>query len=386
MTNTSFLNTLQLELDGFKAKGLYRELPLLKRQGTMIRNHCQPMINFSSNDYLGIAEDAQLRQAFLKTIHRNTAYFSASSSRSMTGNFPQFNLIEGRLSNLFGSESALVFNSGYHMNTGILPAVTNAATLILADKLVHASLIDGIRLSKGKFIRYPHADYDRLEQFVEANSAFFSQIIIVTESIFSMDGDVTDLRRLVKIKQNFSNVLLYIDEAHAFGVRGRQGLGCAEEQDCIAEIDFLVGTFGKAIGSVGGYIACSRLLRDYLVNKMRTLIYSTALPPINLLWSLFVLDRLPSLQNRRKRLQENSALLSSQLKDKGYHSDSGSHILPIMIGDSKSATQKAEMLQKSGFYLLPVRPPTVPAGSSRLRISLTSAITAIQINSLIEHL
>lgn len=176
----------------------------------------------------------------------------------LTGNCAIYDDLENQLSIMFNAESAVVFNSGYHMNIGILPAVTDTNTLILADKLIHTSLIDGIRLSKGKCIRYRNADYEQLEKLVETYSNQFEQIIIVTESIFSMDGDVTDLRGLAGLKQKYPNVLLYIDEAHAIGVRGHLGLGCVEEQGCIAEIDFLVGTFGKAFGSTGGYIVCRR--------------------------------------------------------------------------------------------------------------------------------
>ena len=182
------------------------------------------------------------------------------------------------------------FNSGYHANTGILPAVSNAQTLILADKLVHASLIDGIRLSSAKCIRYRHNDASQLQRLVSENHNLYAQIIIVTESIFSMDGDKADLCALVRLKKSYSNVLLYVDEAHAFGVRGEKGLGCAEEQDCINDIDFLVGTFGKAIASAGAYIVCRQVIREYLINKMRTFIFTTALPPVNIQWTAWVLQ------------------------------------------------------------------------------------------------
>ena len=199
-----------------------------------------------------------------------------------------------------------------------------------------------------------------------------------------MDGDEADLRRLVTLKQQYDNVLLYVDEAHAVGVRGMHGLGCAEEQDCVADIDFLCGTFGKALASVGGYIVCSKTIRDYLINKMRTFIFTTALPPVNLLWTFFILEHLNSFSFRRERLKKISSLLKDALVKKGYACPSTSHILPMTIGDSGDTVLKADFLQCKGFYALPVRPPTVPEGTSRIRFSLTADITEEEIKSLIE--
>ena len=169
-----------------------------------------------------------------------------------------------------------------------------------------------------------------------------------------------------------------------YGVRGIHGLGCAEEQDCVADIDFLCGTFGKALASVGGYIVCSKTIRDYLINKMRTFIFTTALPPVNLLWTFFILEHLDSFSFRRERLKRISSLLKDALVKKGYACPSTSHILPMTIGDSGDTVLKADFLQRKGFYALPVRPPTVPEGTSRIRFSLTADITEEEIKSLIE--
>ena len=206
------------------------------------------MLNLSSNDYLGLAADKELRREFMETLDEEDFLFSSSSSRLLTGNFDICTRLEDKLAGLFRAESALVFSSGYHMNAGILPAISDSHTLILADKLVHASLIDGIRLSPAHAIRYRHQDYGQLESLVDKYRKEYERIVIVTESVFSMDGDVTDLRRLVSIKRlSPQQILLYVDEAHAIGVRGRNGLGIAEEQGCVPEVDFLCGTFGKAM-------------------------------------------------------------------------------------------------------------------------------------------
>lgn len=374
------------ELTLLENKNNLRRLPVVRHSGREVEVNGNVMLNLSSNDYLGLAVHLPLRTEFMHSLSPETFLPSSSSSRLLTGNFDIYTRLEEVLARMFKKESALVFNSGYHMNTGILPAMSDARTLILADKLVHASIIDGIRLSAAKCIRYRHNHYEQLEQLLASHHAGYDKIIIVTESIFSMDGDEADLRRLVTLKRQYNNVLLYVDEAHGVGVRGAHGLGCAEEQDCVADIDFLCGTFGKALASVGGYIVCSRTIRDYLVNKMRTLIFTTALPPVNLMWTLFVLEHLDSFNIQRQQLQQISSLLKAALMKKGYDCPSSSHILPMTLGDSGETVLKAEALQRKGFYALPVRPPTVPAGTSRIRFSLTAAITEEEIRNLIEAL
>jgi 8-amino-7-oxononanoate synthase len=374
------------ELAALSASGNLRRLPEGRHEGRYIQVDGRRMLNLSSNDYLGLAAERELRQEFLATLTPDTFMPTSSSSRLLTGNFDVYTRLEHRLAELFGREAALVFNSGYHMNTGILPAVSDAHTLILADKLVHASLIDGIRLSAAKCIRFRHNRYDQLEQLLATHAADYTRVIIAVESIYSMDGDVADLRRLVALKRQYPGVMLYVDEAHGIGVRGPKGLGVAEEQGVVADIDFLCGTFGKALASVGGYIVCSQLVRDYLVNKMRTLIFTTALPPVCLEWTLFILNRLDRILERRQHLALISAMLRDALVERGYDCPSASHIVPMTIGPSDATILEAEQLQRLGFYVLPVRPPTVPEGTSRLRFSLTAGVSEEEVRELIQSL
>lgn len=375
---------IEKELADLANKNNLRRLPDTCHCGKEVSVDGRRMLNLSSNDYLGLATDVSLRAEFLQQLTPESFLPSASSSRLLTGNFDIYTRLEELLARKFGRESALVFNSGYHMNTGILPALSDARTLILADKLVHASLIDGIRLSAARCIRYRHNHYEQLEQLLRVHHDEYDRIIIVTESIFSMDGDEADLRRLVELKRRYENVWIYVDEAHGVGVRGAHGLGCAEEQGCMADIDLLCGTFGKALASVGGYLVCSKVVRDYLVNRMRTLIFTTALPPVCLMWTLFVLERLDAFAARRRHLKRISAILKEALQERGYHCPSTSHILPLTTGDSGAAIRRAEELQRKGFYALPVRPPTVPEGTSRIRFSLTAAITEEEIKQLVK--
>ena len=377
------MDFMQQQLQQLETASNLRHLPALIHDGRDVILNGQRMLNLSSNDYLGLAADRGLREEFLETLTPDTFLPTSSSSRLLTGNFTGYTELEQELARLFGTEAALVFNSGYHANTGILPAVSDAQTLILADKLVHASLIDGIRLSAARCIRYRHNDLAQAGRLVEEHHQAYSRIILVTESIFSMDGDEADLRALVALKKRYDNLLLYVDEAHAFGVRGPHGLGCAEEAGCIGDIDFLVGTFGKAAASAGAYIVCRQVVRDYLINRMRTFIFTTALPPVNITWTLFIVRKLADMHERRAHLAHIGRLLRDALTARSYTCPSTSHIVPLIVGPSADTVLRADQLQRHGFYALPVRPPTVPEGTSRIRFSLTADVREDEILRLI---
>ena len=383
----SLLDHYAEQLDQLKQQGNFRQFTANQQQGKWITIQDRTMLNLASNDYLGLAADLSLREEFLDTLKIERALFSSSSSRLLTGNFAEYEQFENSLSKVFG-RAALLFNSGYHMNIGILPALADSKTIILADKLVHASMIDGIRLSNAQYVRYRHNDLQHLEQLLQKyhQDEQIERIIVVTESIFSMDGDETDLAALAQLKQRFAKTMLYVDEAHAIGVRGGQGLGCAEQYGVLDQIDFLVGTFGKAIASVGGYIICDSIMRDYLINKMRPLIFSTALPPISMAWSDFIFNKVLNMQQQRQHLAEISQYLQQAVIAKGFSSPSSSHIIPIILGESQAAIEKARYVQQQGFYAMPVRPPTVPQNSSRLRISLTALVQKNELQQLVECL
>lgn len=380
-------NPFAQTLSALKQQGQLRSIPSLQHQGKYIIHKGKTLLNLSSNDYLGLAADESLRYAFLQQYGENLPLFTSSSSRLLTGSFPIYEELEQLLSQRFGREAALIFNSGYHANIGILPAIANKKTLIVADKLIHASLIDGIRLSEAKWLRYRHNDLSHLHEILEKNHQQFDRLIIVTESLFSMDGDSADLLGLVALKQHYPNVLLYVDEAHAIGVYGEQGLGLAEQLGCVQEIDFLVGTFGKALASMGAYLLCDQVMRDYLINTMRPLIFSTALPPFNVAWTHFLLEKLPDFRPHRQhlaRLSQQLRLFLSEQMD--LPMPSNSHIVPYLVGDNARTVQLAQHLQQQGFYCLPIRPPTVPQGTSRIRLSLTADMCNEELQSLISCL
>ena len=317
-------------------------------------------VNLSSNDYLGVSK---------KNIPRPKGNaFGSGSSRLLTGNFCEYEALENELEKLYG-RSSLFFNSGYHANIGILSALAGKGDLIISDKLNHASIIDGIRLSNADHVRFKHNDYKHLIQILKNKRNDYDQIFIVSESIFSMDGDEADIEKLIEIKKNY-NCLLYIDEAHALGVRGDKGLGLTEELNCIDDIDLLVGTFGKAMNSIGAYVICDPILKDYLINKMRSLIFTTALPPIVISWNHIMLRTIVKMKLEREHLNTLSEQFREKLIEFGIATAGSSNIIPVLVGDSQKCVNLAEYLQTKGFLVFPIRPPAVPEGTSRLRLSL----------------
>ena len=377
------MDAFKQQLEQLSAQNQYRSIPDLVHQGRYImRENCK-MLNMSSNDYLGLASNENLRQSFLQQYGDNFPSFTSSSSRLLTGNFPVYTDLEQLIAQRFQRESVLLFNSGYHANLGILPALTTTKSLILADKLVHASMIDGIRLSQCAFFRYRHNDYEHLKNLLEKNAGKFDRTFIVTESVFSMDGDVADLKHLVQLKKQFPNTYLYVDEAHAIGVYGKNGLGIAERANVISDIDLLVGTFGKALASMGAYVVCDQILKECLINQMRPLIFSTALPPFNVAWTHFIFERLPQLSKERTHLEHLSAFLRQEVEHRTQIMPSQTCIVPYILGENEATLAKAKELQEQGYYCLPIRPPTVPKGTSRIRLSLTADMTMDEVKQFV---
>lgn len=367
----------QAQLDQLAQRGMLRELREVESQGAYIRLDGELLLNLSSNDYLGLAARGDL-EAIMRTELGELGTAGSTSSRLMTGNHSAYTRLETALAEAFGREAALVFGSGYHMNVGILPALVDAQTVVLADRLVHASMIDGIRLSGVRFQRFGHNDLKHLERLLEKHREA-RRIIVMVESVYSMDGDLADLPALVELRRRYPNVMLYVDEAHGIGVLGERGLGLAEATGTIGEIDLLLGTFGKALASMGGYLICHNILKRYLVNHCRSLIFSTALPPICIAYAYQALCALPRYTEARTRLAQSALWLREQLRTHGLKTPSQSHIIPIIVGTAEDTIVLAEQLRALGYYAQPIRPPTVPLGSCRLRLSLSTEIDVEQL-------
>ena len=332
------------------------------------------LLNLSSNNYLNFADNSSLTREFLDYVGDKYSFGSASA-RLLTGTLPVYNELENLLANLYGKESALLYNSGYHANVGISSALNKKGDVIFSDKLNHASIIDGMQLSQGKFFRFPHNDIEALEKLLIRERENYNEAFIVTESVFSMDGDIADLVKIVELKKKY-NCGLIIDEAHAFGVFGQKGLGVAEELNLINDIDLIVGTFGKAVGSMGAFVVGSKVLIDYLINKSRSFIFSTALPPINIAFSKWIIEtQFPKTLQKRRRMLEIAKNMGSS-----------SHIIPVIVGENKDTVDLCEVLFHNGYFTLPIRPPTVPVGTSRIRLSLTCQIEEDELDVLKEKI
>ena len=342
------------------------------------------LIDLVSNDYLGLgARSNEFKEEFEERF--GDAAFSSSASRLLSREQKYHRLLEEKLEELYENKSVL-FNSGYHANVGTLSALGTKDTLFLSDELMHASAIDGMMLAKGygkaTVIRFPHKDIGALRALLAANAASFKRVVIVTESIFSMDGDFSPMTELVELKKEFPGTLLYLDEAHAFGVRGEKGLGLAEELRLIDQVDILVGTFGKAAASTGAFIVANADIRDYILNRARSFIFSTALPPVNAAWTLLMVEKILGMHEERERLKQLSVefrkLLdkSSELKTENI---SDSQIVPYLCGSAEKAIEIASKVREAGYDVLPIRYPTVAEGAERIRFSLNASLTLFQL-------
>lgn len=330
-------------------------------------------VDLSSNDYLGLASDKDLQLGFEESGIWRSSSMSASASRLLAHRQSEFVSLENKLAQAYG-RTALLFNSGYHANTGMVSALgAMPGAYILADKLVHASIIDGIKLSGAPFARFRHNDYGHLERLASKVARDYPYIIIIAESIYSMDGDRADIEALVSVKRKFPESVLYIDEAHAVGVEGPAGLGLAKASPSFSDIDIVVGTFGKALASTGAFAILDTYMRDFMVNKARSLIFSTAIPPINAAWTEYVFTRALEMDDRRERLRKLSARLA-QIIPSSDCSQKPSHIRPLLVGDPKQAVNLSQKLAAEGFDVLPIRTPTVPPGTDRLRFSLSASL------------
>lgn len=369
---------LERELSRLSATDALRVLPSARFGHGTVEENGRQMINLSSNDYLSIASDRELEREFIERLRESEGVeplMSSSSSRLLTGESKAYRELEATLSSLYGGRAAMVFSSGYHLNSGVLPALCDAKTLILADKLSHASIIDGIRMSECEHKRFRHNDMAHLERLLDDYAGKFNDVIVVTESVFSMDGDICPLRHIVSLKERYPNVSIYLDEAHGVGVFGEGGLGVAEAEGVLDKVDFIVGTMGKALGSCGAYLICDRVVKEYLVNKVRPFIFTTGLPPVTLMWSRFVIERLASMNDRRKRLARVGGIIRDGLASAGMPTVSESQIIPVVAGSCGRSVELARKLREEGFYLLPIRPPTVPEGASRVRVSLNASLS-----------
>ncbi len=338
------------------------------------------LLNFSSNDYLNISTDRDLLNEFIEKYKNHEEFIlSSTSSRLLTGTSTVYKKLENNLAKIFNKEACLIFNTGYQCNLGVVSSLVNRDDVIFSDKLNHASIIDGMRLSSAQFFRYKHFDYNNLEELLIKHRNEYKKAIIISESVFSMDGDIADIKKLIELKKKY-NCLLMIDEAHAFGIYGKNLAGIADRDNILNDVDIITATLGKSFASMGAFCVSNRTIIGYLINKANSFIFSTAIPPVNIMWSNFLIEeKFNTVRQKAEKLNTLIKEAHNYIKDNGE-----TQIVPVIIGKNDKTVKIAEQLRAKGFYILPVRPPTVPVNTSRLRLSLTADITFDEFKTVID--
>ena len=376
--------TVQNELEEIRNQGLFRSTRLITgRQSARVMLSGLEMLLLCSNNYLGLADHPALAEASIRAVERYGT--SSGASRLVSGTMELHEELEQAVSGFKGSEAALIYNSGHAANTGIIPALVGRGDAVFSDRLNHASIVDGIRLSGARLFRYPHNDHQQLAGLLQRHGGF-GRTLIITDGVFSMDGDIAPLAELIALKRKHG-ALLMVDDAHGSGVLGLHGRGSADLLGVADSVDIQMGTFGKALGSFGAYAAVSAELRELLVNKSRSFIFSTSLPPAVLAASIAALKLVQSTEGDllRERLHANSTLFRNGLKKIGFLLPEGTtQIMPAITGQSDVTMRFSEALLENGIFAQGIRPPTVPAGSCRIRFTIMATHQSDELEKAIE--
>lgn len=377
------MNFYDNEIEKLTEKGNLRRIPDIdEKVGKLLKINNMEMLNFSSNDYLNLSTDRNLITEFLNKYQNNNEFiFSSASARLLTGTSKIYKRLEKNTAKLFNKDGCLLFNTGYQCNLGVVSTLVNRDDVIFSDKLNHASIIDGMKLSGTDFYRYRHLDYNHLEEILQKHRNNYKKAIIISESVFSMDGDIADIKKLVELKKKY-NAYLMIDEAHAFGIFGNNLAGISDKENLLDEVDIITATYGKAFASMGAFCVSDSTIINYLTNKANSFIFSTAIPSVNVMWSNFLIEE------KINFIKEKSTKLNKLIKEAHeYINDNGkTQIVPIIIGDNHKTIKLAEELQSKGYFILAVRPPTVPVNTSRLRLSLTADITIDEFKAVVNNI
>jgi 8-amino-7-oxononanoate synthase len=382
---SSFNRELNQRLDALRAQGLHRELRRVdSSQGTRIQMGGRTFLNFSSNDYLGFADDPSLKEAAVRAIKKFGA--GSGASRLICGSLAPHHELEETLAAFKNTEAALAFSSGYATALGTICALLGKNDVIILDKLVHACVVDAARLCGAKLRVFAHNDLNDLEDILKwANKNSKSQILIVTESIFSMDGDAVPLREIAALKEKYGAWLM-VDEAHATGLYGKNRRGLAEELSVSDRIEIQMGTLGKALGASGGFICGSRALIDFLLNRARSFIFSTAPVPAAAAAATAGVRLVQSSEGEQRRKMLWTLVRKFQSQIGNHKPKIPSAIVPVMVGDEKKAVEIADALRERGIFVPAIRYPTVARGKARLRVTITATHTAKDISQLVSAL
>lgn len=366
-----FLKNIEAKLEVFKEQGIFRK-PFVQDEST------KEYINFSTNDYLDLAKSDFTKNALINAIENNQ--IGSGASRLLTGNFDSILAAEKHYAKFFGYEDCIFFPSGFQANIGLVSSLFSSEDCVFFDKHVHSSVVFGLEQSKAQIKSFKHNDFEHLERRI-LNTKTDGRLILITESCFSMDGDSPDFDKLKFLKEKY-NLLVIVDEAHAYGVLGENGRGLAGA----GLADIAVGTFGKAFGHYGAFLLLPSLVKSYLINTSRPLIYTTALPPYFGDFAITLLDKIKTMDEDRRNILENAAFTKALLEKNGFNVEGNAHILAIQIGEEKVSTELAKKLFQKGIIASSVRSPTVPLGKAIIRIALNNKITRSEIENFVKEL
>lgn len=373
------------EIEESKAKGIYNPLPVLQNaNGAEIMLDGQKMVNLSSNNYLGLVDHPEVKAAAIKAIEKYGV--GASSARNIIGNTDLYEELELKLAKFKNEEAALVFQSGFAVNLGSIPVIAGEGDLIISDELNHASIIDGTRLSKAKKIVIRHMNMEDLEKKLKENRAKYKRVLIATDSVFSMDGDIAPLPDMTFLAEKYDS-LLYVDDAHGTGILGEKGRGIADYFGLTGKIDFTVGTLSKAIPAVGGYIVGSNLMKDWLKRNARPILFSTSIPSSAIAAAIKVIELLEKSEGINNTLWENTNYFKEGLTKRGINiGNSKTPITPVMIGDEEKAKNFSQKLKECNILASSITFPVVPKGEARVRCIITANHTKQQLDYCIDNI
>lgn len=383
MSNIHELKFLKEKIEDLKTQGVYRKLPVLEgaNEAEIILNG-KKVINLSSNNYLGFANHPRLKKAAIEAVEKYG--IGAGAVRTIVGNMDIHEELEEILAKFKREEAAMVFQSGFNCNAGTIQAITEKGDLIISDELNHASIIDGCRLSRANKTVFKHSDMEDLERVLKENKDNFRNMLIITDGVFSMDGDVAKLPEIVELAEKYG-AMTYVDDAHGSGVLGESGRGTVDHFHLHGRVDFCIGTLSKAIGAIGGYVACSKTAQEWLNHRGRPILFSTALPPAAVGAIIEALKMLMETTEFTDRLWDNGRYFKEKLGKLGFDTgNSETPITPVIIGDESKTMEFSKKLLENGAYVSGIVFPTVPKGTGRVRCMVTAGHTKEQLDRAVD--
>lgn len=382
MSNIHELDYLGEKIEELKAQGIYRKLPILEGpcEAEIILNG-KKTINLSSNNYLGFANHPRIKRAAISAIEKYGV--GAGAVRTIVGNMDIHEELDQKLAEFKREDAAIAFQSGFNCNAGAIQAITEKGDLIISDELNHASIIDGSRLSRADKTVYKHSDMADLERVLQEKRKDYRNVLIITDGVFSMDGDIARLPEIVELAEKYE-CMTYVDDAHGSGVLGESGRGTVDHFGLHGRVDFSIGTLSKAIGSVGGYVACNRRAYEWLNHRGRPILFSTSMPPASAAAAIEAVTMLMESTEYTEKLWENAKYFKAKLATLGYNTGkSETPITPVIIGDEAQTMAFSKKLLENGVFVSGIVFPTVPKGTGRVRCMVTAAHTKEQIDEAI---